>query len=179
MVHSWQNKYFYFHYLWKSYIRSLSVLVLDVVLGQSSEAPVCVLLAPEMSPSVFTFVLPSQAGKDIRGHAGPPVCSLPWNWHGTLAYKWPCGKRSVGIGVGTSFWYKWQICEHVDLQTWSLKAADRCGCVLLTVTSDACGPQWGTHTGPMKLQLMKSICLFLVGFERCVEGLYYSDWIYE
>ena len=39
------------------------MLVLDVVLGQSSEVPFDILLASEISPGVFAFVLPSQAGK--------------------------------------------------------------------------------------------------------------------
>lgn len=35
-----------------------------------------------------------------------------------------------------------RLCEHVDLWIPSLKAADRSGCVLLSVRSDACSLEW-------------------------------------
>lgn len=101
------------------------LLVLDV-LGQSSDVPFYVLLASEISPNAFVFILPSQAGKHTRGHVGPPVCPLPWNCHGALATKCFCGKWSVRIRVRPSICCKSQVlwtCWFVELISknyWSL-----------------------------------------------------------
>jgi len=85
------------------------LLVLDVVLEQSSEVPFHVLLASGISPSVFAFALRSQASKRTRGHVGPPVCPLTWNCHGALAAKCFCGRWCAGRRVGPSVSYKRQV----------------------------------------------------------------------
>lgn len=85
----------------------------------------------------FPLSDPCKAGKHTHGCVGPPVCSLPWNCHGALATKLFCGKWGHQSVISHRF------CEHVDLQSWSLKIADHHGCVLLTVMSDVCSPQWG------------------------------------
>lgn len=102
------------------------LLVLDLVLGQRSEVPFYVLLALEISPSVFAFDLPSQAGKHTHGHAGPPIRPLPRNCHGALAAQWFCAKWSVGIRVGPSICCKSQVLcarrfvELISKNCWSL-----------------------------------------------------------
>lgn len=118
-------------------------------------------LHQKIPPGVFAFVLPLQAGKHTCGHVGPPVCPLPCNCHGALATKWFCGKWSVGIRVGPSICYKSQVlwacwfAELISKNCWSPWLL----WVMLAVHSEE------YSTGPMKLQLMKWICLFLVRFE--------------
>lgn len=50
-------------------------------------------------------------------------------------------------------------------------------CLLLRVMLEVCSEEYGT--GPVKLQFMKLICLFLGRFESCVWDQHYGDWRHE